>query len=63
MQKKIKFGLEKKVNCGGFEYAVFGKNAMALPANSTWTQKNLYTQFERKIFRHDLKNAIPYPED
>ena len=48
---------------GSFEYAILGRNANALPANSTWVQKNLKTGYERKIVRYDLKDALPYPED
>jgi hypothetical protein len=47
----------------GFEYVASGKDANALPTNSTWTQKNTTTGYERKIFRYDLKDAIPFPDN
>jgi hypothetical protein len=34
-----------------------------LPSNSTWTQKNTTSGYERKIFRYDKKDAIPFPDD
>jgi len=45
----------------GFSYDVWGKDANCSRTNSTWVQKNCDTKRERKIFRYELKDAIPFP--
>ena len=47
----------------GCDYDVSGKNKNAVSKNTTWTQKNVKTNFERKIFRYKLKDAIPFPKE